>query len=150
MKYALDTNLYIRSIRDATFRTELQAFQARHAPALHLSSVVLHEMMVGASTPAHVREIRDSFTRFLSLPKRIVTPTHAAWSRAGEVLSEIASTVGMERSRMPRAFVNDALIAVSCSEAGVMLLTDNVQDFERLKPFVPFQFSQPWPPAVRR
>jgi predicted nucleic acid-binding protein len=147
VKYALDTNLYIRSVRDDAFRAELKAFQASYAPQVHLSTVVFHEIHVGASSAAHARDIEDSFSRFGDLPQRIVTPSHAAWLRAGEALSALATRQGMERSRIPRALVNDALIATSCLEAGVTLLTDNLYDFERLAEHIPLRFAPPWPPT---
>ena len=39
MKYALDTNLYVRAIREQAFNAELADFFARHAPRTLLSSV---------------------------------------------------------------------------------------------------------------
>ena len=148
VKYALDTNLYIRAIRDAAFGAEVESFYARHSPRIHLSSVVFHELLVGANSPVRAREVRAEIARPIEKKNRIVTPSHAAWDKAGEVLSLLAERHGMQRSSMPRAFVNDTLIAVSCAEAGVTLLTDNVGDFERLKPFVAFRFSRPWPPSI--
>jgi predicted nucleic acid-binding protein len=57
-KYALDTNLYILTIRDPGAAAELQSFYSTFAPGTYLSSVVLHELLVGATSVAKAREIR--------------------------------------------------------------------------------------------
>jgi predicted nucleic acid-binding protein len=49
-KYALDTNVYIRAIRDSGAAAELQSFYAVFAPGMYLSSVVLPELLVGATS----------------------------------------------------------------------------------------------------
>ncbi len=44
-----------------------------------------------------------------------------------------------------RSFLNDVLLAVSCREAGVVLITTNVSDFSRIRAVEPFRFEPPWP-----
>jgi predicted nucleic acid-binding protein len=60
-------------------------------------------------------------------------------------LGGLASKHGIERGRMPRSLINDALLAVTCIEAGVVLLTDNTRDFKHLREFLPVRYVQPWP-----
>ena len=37
------------------------------------------------------------------------------------------------------------LLAVSCREAGCVLVTDNDRDFLRIRRFLAFEFVKPWP-----
>jgi predicted nucleic acid-binding protein len=41
--------------------------------------------------------------------------------------------------------VNDVLLAMSCRESGVVLVTANVRDFERIAKVTKFAFVAPWP-----
>lgn len=52
---------------------------------------------------------------------------------------------GWEIGRLSKAFANDVLLALSCREAGCVLVTENTRDFERIGRFVPFYFTKPWP-----
>ena len=55
---------------------------------------------------------------------------------------------GLETARFSKAFSNDILLALSCREAGCVLVTDNERDFQRIRRFVQFQFTKPWPGTV--
>jgi predicted nucleic acid-binding protein len=44
-----------------------------------------------------------------------------------------------------QAFANDVLIAVSCREAGVIVVTSNTRDFERIAAVTNCEFVAPWP-----
>jgi hypothetical protein len=44
-----------------------------------------------------------------------------------------------------KAFADDILLALSCREAGCVLVTDNQRDFQRIRRFVSFEFMKPWP-----
>jgi predicted nucleic acid-binding protein len=52
---------------------------------------------------------------------------------------------GLEIARVSKAFANDILLALSCREAGCVLVTDNQRDFQRIREFVSFEFIRPWP-----
>jgi predicted nucleic acid-binding protein len=145
VKYALDTNLYIRAIRERAFATELTAFFARHAPRTFLSSIVLHEIVIGAGSPTRLREIEGDIGRPFLKAGRVFTPSHRAWIRGGEALAKLAIGYGLDRNKLPRSFVNDVLIAASCAEAGVTLVTDNIRDFTRIGAVLRFGFTAPWP-----
>lgn len=145
MKYALDTNLYIRAIREREFATELADFFARHSPRTYLSSIVLHEIIIGAGSRTRLREIEVEIGRPFLKAGRIFTPSHRAWEHGAEALAKLAFEYGLDRGKLPRSFVNDALIAASCAEAGVTLVTDNVRDFARIGAVLRFGFTAPWP-----
>lgn len=144
MKFALDTNLYVRAFRSPADASALGGFYEKYTPRLFLSSVVLHELEVGGSAEAVVEWIANT-ARPLARSRRVVTPSHLAWRRSGAALSELAQKNGLDRSRMPRSLVNDVLIAASCREAGVTLVTDNTRDFELIQSVFAFEFIEPWP-----
>lgn len=144
-KYVLDTNLYIRAFRSRQSAAELRDFVFSFTPGIYLSSVVLHELLVGASTPAKARQIQHDIARPLKRTGRLVTPSHAAWETGAGVLSRMAREERLELRRVPKSLVHDVLIAVSCREAGVIVVTDNTTDFARIRRFAHFEFLEPWP-----
>jgi predicted nucleic acid-binding protein len=145
VKYALDTNLYIRAIRERSSAAELADFFARHSPRTFLSSIVFHEIVIGAGSPSRLREIELDIGRPFLKAGRVFTPSHRAWVHGAEALAKLAFSYGLDRSKLPRSFVNDVLIAASCAEAGVTLVTDNVRDFARIGSVLRFEFAAPWP-----
>lgn len=52
---------------------------------------------------------------------------------------------GLEPGRVSKSFANDVLLALSCREAGCILVTENDRDFRRIKRFVQFEYVAPWP-----
>ena len=52
---------------------------------------------------------------------------------------------GVEIGRLSKAFANDVLLALSCREAGCVLVTENDHDFARIRRFIPFEYMKPWP-----
>lgn len=144
-KYVLDTNLFLQAFRDAGANAELQRFHQVFAPFEFLSAVVAQELRAGArSAPARrllERHVLDPFVR----RARVVTPSGRAWHESGDLLAELAVGEGLDVSRVSKAFGNDILLALSCREAGVVLVTDNHRDFERIQRRVRFGFVGPWP-----
>jgi predicted nucleic acid-binding protein len=61
------------------------------------------------------------------------------------VLAELGRCEGLDVSRVSKAFGNDVLLALSCREAGIALVTDNERDFTRIARVVAFEYVQPWP-----
>jgi predicted nucleic acid-binding protein len=57
----------------------------------------------------------------------------------------MARREGLEIARVSKAFANDILLALSCRESGCVLITENEQDFSRIKQFISFEFTRPWP-----
>jgi predicted nucleic acid-binding protein len=74
-----------------------------------------------------------------------VTPSAHAWEDSGDVLAELSRREGLDLSRLSKAFGNDVLLALSCREAGIVLVTDNGHDFARIASVVAFEFVKPWP-----
>jgi len=57
----------------------------------------------------------------------------------------MSRTDGLEIARISKAFANDILLAMSCGEAGCVLVTDNERDFQRIRRFTQFEYVKPWP-----
>ncbi|HEX9937285.1 MAG TPA: type II toxin-antitoxin system VapC family toxin [Longimicrobium sp.] len=143
--YALDTNLYVYAVRDTVAAAELMQFYSAFAPRCYLSSVVLHELLFGANTPEKARQLHSDVAAPFVRTSRIVTPSHRAWATAGEALSRIAKEEHMDRKAFPKSLVADALLAASCRENGITLITSNTTDFERIGRVIKFSFAAPWP-----
>jgi predicted nucleic acid-binding protein len=142
----LDTNVYIRAWRnEATHGLELDRFVQRHISVTHLSSVVFHELLLGATGPGMARDLVSEFARPFVSTKRVVVPSHRAWQRAAEVVAQLAWHDGLNRGGLPQGFANDVLIAASCLENGFTLITENVRDFRRIQARMPFEFVVPLP-----
>src|SRR6266571_4719118 len=58
MIHLIDSNVYIHAFRDSAFGEQLRRFHQRHLPRLVLSSVVVHELLVGAANAAKERLLR--------------------------------------------------------------------------------------------
>lgn len=144
-KYVLDTNLYIRAYRSHPDAEALRSFYRAHNPVTYLSSVVLHELLVGATTPARAREIREEIASAFHRTKRVVTPSGEAWTQAAEIVAQLGWSNALDRTSIPRGFINDVLIAASCREHGLTLVTENMKDFRRIRQRLTFDFVAPWP-----
>lgn len=144
-KYVLDTNLYVRAFRSREGAAALQEYLASFTPSTYLSSVVLHELLVGASTPTKARDIQRFIADPLVRVGRFVTPSHAAWEAAGEGIAAMARRERRALRHVPKSLVTDYLLAASCREAGVTLLTENTVDFEEISRYLTVSFEAPWP-----
>lgn len=145
-KFALDTNVVIDALRDAEAGLAWERFQNEFAPFLYLSAVVAHELRAGARLTDRKRLEKLIFAPF-ERRGRVFTPGYAAWSGASEVLWELG--VRDHTRAVPRSFANDVLIALSCREAGITLVTSNTRDFARIAEISPVDFVPPWPIAPR-
>lgn len=144
-RYVLDTNVYIRAWRDPAAEADLHRFSERHVTATHLSSVVFHELLLGATDPAMAKDLVEALAGPFTRTQRMVVPSHWTWKRAAEIIAQMAWHDGLNRSTLPRGFVNDVLIAASCRENGLTLITENVRYFRRIQKRMPFDYVTPWP-----
>jgi predicted nucleic acid-binding protein len=145
MKYVLDTNLYVRAFRSEAGAEDLQAFYSAYAPVTYLSSIVVHELLVGANTPAKVRSIRENVVAPLARTRRIVTPSHKAWDTSGEAIARMVRKTKRDLRSVPKSLIHDYLLAASCREVGATLITENVADFTEIRQYVKVEFRAPWP-----
>jgi predicted nucleic acid-binding protein len=144
-KYALDTNLFIEGLRDAETNTRLFEFHAAFAPFEYLHSVVVQELRAGVKDNVGLRKLeRHILSPFIGRG-RMITPSFEAWRRSGDVLRELTRKHALEPSKVTKSFGNDILLATSCRESGVVLVTDNIRDFRRIHQVFSFDFVAPWP-----
>ena len=149
-KYVLDTHLFINAFRDPAANEMLQRFHRAFAPFEHLSVIVAQELRAGARQTSDRKALERNVLKVFERAGRTIAPSADAWHRSGDVLSEMATKEGLEPPRVSKAFANDILLALSCREAGCVLITENARDFERIKRFVSFDFIEPWPNTSRR
>ncbi|OFV90287.1 MAG: hypothetical protein A3G76_04735 [Acidobacteria bacterium RIFCSPLOWO2_12_FULL_65_11] len=147
-KYVLDTHLFIQGFREPSANQALQQFHRVFAPFEYLSAVVAQELRSGARTARDRQSLERHVIDIFERAARVMTPSARSWHRSGDVLAEIARKEGLEVSRVSKAFGNDILLALSCREAGCILVTDNERDFTRIRRFVAFDFVPPWPMSV--
>ena len=144
-KYTLDTNIFIRAFRDTTANAELAQFHSAFAPFEYLHSVVVQELRAGVRPGRSLRLLeRDVLDPFIRRD-RLITPSFRAWERSGDVLRNLARREGLDLRIVRKSFANDILLAMSCRETAVILITDNLTDFRRIRNIVPFDFIPPWP-----
>jgi predicted nucleic acid-binding protein len=141
-RFAIDTNLYIDALRTDTGRVALNAFHASFAPFVHLSAVVLHELRAGVRDRAATTLETNVIAPF-ERRGRVFAPSYGAWKESGRVLADLFRPADWKS--VTRSFVNDTLLAMSCREAGVVLVTSTLSDFRRIAAVRAFDFVPPWP-----
>jgi predicted nucleic acid-binding protein len=144
-KYVLDTHLFIKAFRDPEANARLEEFHWARAPFEYLSDVVAQELRAGTQQPEDRRKLERHVLGIYERAGRAITPSATAWHRSGDVLAAMRRDEGLELARLSKAFANDVLLALSCREAGCVLVTENTRDFSRIRRFVAFDFVAPWP-----
>lgn len=144
-KYILDTNLYIDAIRDPEKEKALDTFLERNAPVTYMSAVVMQELRAGAVTDAQASALDKGIFEVFERRRRLIAPSVAAFKECGRVLAAQFRKDGVPFKERPRSLVNDILIALTCRENGVTLLT-NDGDFKIIRPHLRgFSFLPAWP-----
>jgi predicted nucleic acid-binding protein len=145
VKFALDTNIYIDAFRDPAAEAALLRFIERALPFTFLSVVVMQELAAGARTPAQARELERSVFQPFVRRRRVFAPMATAFVRSGRLLAAVAAREGWAAVYDNPSLLNDALLATSCREAGITLVT-NDGDFDRFAPFMKgWRHVRPWP-----
>jgi predicted nucleic acid-binding protein len=148
VKYALDTNIFIDGFRNEEAQAEIFVFLNRALPFTYLSAVVMQELAAGARTADAARNVQRGVFEPFERRQRVFAPSSAAFAESGRVLAAIAAREGWQLLDEKPSLLNDALIAASCRERGITLITRD-GDFKRLAPFVKgFRYAAPWPVAA--
>jgi predicted nucleic acid-binding protein len=138
-----DTSVYIASLRqgDASILDLRRAARAgeRQSRPLWLSIVVLEELLVGA-VDAKARKAFANLERDFDKVGRLLIPARRDWVLAGQSLSQIGLKYGFDQVGKAR-MINDALIAISALSRGLVILTKNPGDYQRIAEFRPFQWE---------
>lgn len=144
--FALDTNLYIGALRDPDVRQELDRFLGRVGSRIRLHAVVAMELRAGARMPSQ-RAAVVSLTASDISRNRLLVPSFDAYEQAGRIIADLAVKERFDGGAMP-SFANDVVLATSCREAGVTLVTANHADFARIgRHLRGFRVAAPWPGA---
>lgn len=149
-RYLLDTNLYIAAARDREKAEELVRFYSAFLPFTYLHSVVVQELLLGAVDARRGRLIYQAYIAPFEARGRTITPSYRSWKRSGELIASLVQRRAITPESFGRSFINDALLAASCRELGLTLITANLRDFGRLRQVEQFEFVQPWPGAGGR
>ncbi len=144
-KYVLDTNIYIKANRDRQWAQQLVAFYETNLPFTFLHSVVVQELLLGAIDAAKLKQLQTSYFAPFESRGRVITPSYTSWKRSGEMIARLIEGKHVSPKNLSRSFLNDALLAASCRDRGVTLLTTNERDFKRLREVEQFSFVTPWP-----
>ncbi len=144
-KVVLDSNIYINAIRDPGQAEALDAFLERHAPVTYMSAVVMQELRAGAVTDRAARAVDNGIFQAFERRGRVVGPSVFAFKECGRILAALFRQDGVRFTERPRSLVNDILIAASCRESGMTLITEDM-GFRNIKPYLRgFAFAPPWP-----
>jgi predicted nucleic acid-binding protein len=138
---ALDTNVYIHALRNPTALARLKRFMLRAGTRLRVSAVVAMELRAGARSPAQERDVEAMLSPY-DRRGQVVVPSFDAFVQAGRVVVALATR---ERMTVAAASLgNDAILAASCREAEVTLVTANQRDFSAIQRHLRgFRFSDP-------
>lgn len=145
MKYTLDTNIFVDGFRNEDAQAEVLTFLKQALPFTYLSAVVMQELAAGARTDEAAGDVQRGVFEPFERRRRVFAPSAGAFVQSGRVLAAVAAREGWQLVDDNPSLLNDSLIAVSCREQGITLITKD-GDFKRLAPFVKgFQYAAPWP-----
>lgn len=131
-RLVIDTNVYIDWLNEG--RHEDVLFQ-RDA-VKYLSAVVLMELRAGTVLRGDRRLVQRLEVAF-ERAGRILTPSRALFSEAGDTLRRLQGEAGYNIGGS-RSIANDVLIALSARSIGATVVTRNERDYraiERIRPF---------------
>ena len=131
MKIVQDTNVYLNGMMSAESREQFRRSFFPLLPVTFLSAVVASELSVNADG-RQTRALVEQFVKPMEATERVVTPLHADWKKAAEVMTTIHSKEPALRSKLP-SLLNDVLIALAARRIGATLFTYNGADFELIK-----------------
>lgn len=147
--YVIDTNLYIRALRDPNELSRLKRFLLRAGTRLRVAGVVALELRAGTRSDAQ-RAAVEALLAPYAARGRVLAPSFEAFVEAGRVLAALAERERLALATAAPSLRYDVLLAASCREAGAVLLTENHGDFTRIKRHLRgFTFGAAWPEAGR-
>ena len=76
---------------------------------------------------------------------RILAPSSAAWDALGLTLATLRDEEGLQLAAVRRSFAFDILVAYTCRENGVVLVTRNAKDMARIQGVFKFDFVAAYP-----
>jgi predicted nucleic acid-binding protein len=123
----------------------MNEFLSAFSISVHLSSVVAQELYAGARNGGF-RRLQRVFIHPFEQLKRVATPTHTSWVRAGYILRSLRQA----GDTISPSLTNDVLVAASAVQIGATVVQDNEKDFAAIRRAFPsVSFTAPWPDARR-
>ena len=111
----------------------------------YMSAVVMQELRAGAVTDAQAKALQDGIFDTFERRNRVSGPSVAAFKECGRILAALFRQDGVPYRERLRSLVNDILIAVTCRENGLTLVTGD-GDFKTIRPHLRgFVYIAPWP-----
>jgi predicted nucleic acid-binding protein len=105
----------------------------------------MQELAAGGRTSDAARDLQQGVFEPFERRRRVFAPSAAAFVESGRVLAAVAAREGWQSVDENPSLLNDALIAASCREQGIILVTKD-SDFKRLAPLLKgFRHIAPWP-----
>jgi len=138
-KHLIDTDISIDFLQRGRFHAEIARIYAEHTPGIYFSSVVIEELLAGATSPNERKNVETLYLPF-ERTGRVVTPTHANWKETGDVLARIFREQPSSRAKLPQ-IVADCLIVLSARMIGATVYTRNRADFELIQRFHRFSLT---------
>ncbi len=105
-----------------------------------MSSVVVMELFAGCRNKQEQQELQG-FLKPFEKAGRVLTPDHGCFLEVGRVLAKLGMD-GMPAAQR-RQSANDAMIAVSATREGVVVVTANARDFARIGKYTPLRWMLP-------
>ena len=128
--FALDTNVYVHALRTPERLALLKRFLLRVGTRVRMHAMVALELRSGARTSAHQEAVEALLAPYAERG-RLVVPTYDAYLQAGRVIASVG------------AGTSDAIIAASCREAKVVLVTGDADYGSIQKRLRGFRFVTP-------
>lgn len=119
------------------------SYKQRPLPrSFYMSAVVLQELVAGANNASAIKVLERLRHEYRSL-NRLLVPTEEDWWHAGLVLNALQrGRRSRKTGRIPKIsaaeryrIINDVLIARTAKRAGVIVVTDNIDDFKKIRNF---------------
>ena len=123
MTYMLDTNICIYAIKNKT-RHVLARLKQNLSRGICISSITLAELELGVSKSAYPEKNRIALMHFLAIPDVFPFDDTAA--------VEYGNICARLQKRGTPIGTMDTLIAAHARAAGLILITNNVREFERV------------------
>lgn len=106
---------------------------------------MVQELRAGARTPSAAAALQAEVFAPFERRGRVFAPSAAACKDCGRVLVDLITREGIVYADTRRALVNDVLIATSCREQGIVLITGDA-DFGMIRRHVKgCRTLAPWP-----
>src|SRR5262249_22263487 len=111
--YALDSNIYVRALRDREQLAIVKRFLIRTCTRIRINGVVALELRAGARSTAQAEAV-DALIKPYAERGRVVPASFDSFVEAGRVLSALSARERAGVADAPRSLWNDVLIATTC------------------------------------